>query len=259
MASITLSCPYYQNKRVMSADELLETYFYGISLTSQDGKVISAQMMEFYIDAATEETENSLDIKIMPQIISESNDFWYDDYRAWGYSRWQYPIKAAFALTGFLGDVEQIVYPSEWLSSRKTNGNLFGRNMYLVPTNGTATSSSVVYSGVSPSIGFFGNRQVPNYWTGVYCTGFDKAPKDLLNFIGKLASINVFHILGDIILGAGIASQSIGIDGLSQSIATTSSATNAGYGARVSGYIADNKLAYPKLKGYYKGYETTSL
>jgi hypothetical protein len=259
MASLTLSCPYYQNKRVISAVEMLELYFYGISLTDQDGKVISTQMMEFYLDAATEEIEKELQIKIMPTIVMENSDFVYDDYRSWGYTRWTYPVKEAYALVGFIGDVEQITYPAEWISIKRSNDHIQFRNTFLVPTNGTATTNSIVYSGVSPSIGFFGNRSVPNYWTLTYCTGFDKAPKDILNFIGKMASINLFHILGDIILGAGIASQSIGIDGLSQSISTTSSATNAGYGARVSGYIADNKAALPKLKAVYKGFEMTSL
>jgi hypothetical protein len=244
----------------MSAAEMLETYFYGIKLTAQDGKVISDQMLDFYLDAATEEVEKVLDIKIIPQIIEEDKDFWLQDWKAWGYIRLTYPIKEAYSLKGFINDVKQIEYPSEWLSSRKTStGDLYLRNLYLVPTNGAATTNSAVFSGITPHLGFFGNQQIPNYWRAIYCTGFSKTPKDLLNFIGKLAAINVFHILGDIILGAGIASQSIGIDGLSQSIATTSSATNAGYGARVSGYLADAKLAWPRLKAFYKGFEMTSM
>jgi len=77
--------------------------------------------------------------------------------------------------------------------------------------------------------------------------------------IGKLAAINIFHQLGDIILGAGIASQSLGIDGLSQSISTTSSATNAGYGARITGYLADLKQARVDLKNKYDGNALTVL
>jgi hypothetical protein len=244
----------------MSPEEMLETYFYGIKLTAQDGKVISNEMMRFYMISATEEVENMLDIKLLPQIIDEQHDFWLDEWKAWGYIKVSFPIKKAQKLTGFINDIKQIDYPSEWLSSRKTNdGKMYYRNLYIVPTNGTATTNSVIASGITPHLGFFGNKQIPNYWNTVYCTGFDTVPKDLMNFIGKLASINVFHILGDIILGAGIASQSIGIDGLSQSISTTSSATNAGYGARVQGYLADLKLQLPRLKAFYKGFNMTSL
>lgn len=260
MGSITLKCPFKQNEIIMSPEEMLEIYFYGIKLVAQDGKVISNEMMRFYMTSATEEVENMLDIKLIPQVIEESQDFWLDEWASWGYIKVSYPIKKAHKLSGFINDVKQIEYPTEWLSSKKTSdGKMYFRNLYLVPTNGTATSSSVVFSGITPHLGFFGNNHIPNYWNIIYCTGFDKMPADLLNFVGKLAAINVFHILGDIILGAGIASQSIGIDGLSQSISTTSSATNAGYGARVTGYLADLKLMLPRIKAYYKGFNMTSL
>lgn len=59
-------------------------------------------------------------------------------------------------------------------------------------------------------------------------------PMDLINLTGKLATFGPLGIAGDLILGAGIAAQSIGVDGLSQSISSTSSATNAGYGARIN-------------------------
>jgi len=45
--------------------------------------------------------------------------------------------------------------------------------------------------------------------------------------------------MGDLILGAGIANQSISIDGLSQSIGTTQSAMYGGASARVESYRQD--------------------
>jgi len=260
MPSLTLKCPYKQNELIMSPTELLETYFYGIKITDNDGKSMSDQMLKFYIQSATLEVEQALDLKIIPQIIQEDQDFWLQDYKSWGYVKFTYPIRKAFSLQGFINDVKQISYPTEWLSSRKTSdGKMYFRNLYMVPTNGAATTNSVVFSGITPHLGFFGNKMIPNYWNGIYCTGFDTAPKDLVNYIGKLAAINVFHILGDIIIGAGIASQSIGIDSLSQSISTTSSATNAGYGARITGYLRDLKQSWPMMKSYYKGFTMQSL
>ena len=77
--------------------------------------------------------------------------------------------------------------------------------------------------------------------------------------IGKTAAINIFHIAGDLILGAGIASFSLGVDGLSQSISSTSSATNAGYGARILGYQDDIKKMMPILQAKYGGFTVTTL
>ena len=84
----------------------------------------------------------------------------------------------------------------------------------------------------------------PNYWHAKYLTGFKKIPNDLLNVLGMLASINVLNIAGDIILGAGIASYSLSLDGLSQSISSTSSATNSGYGARIIPICRSNQTYY---------------
>lgn len=259
MPSITLRCPYKQNELVMSPEEMLETYFYGIKIESEDGKRISQDMLKFYLQSATEEVEKHLSIKLIPQVIDEDKDFWLNDWQQWGYVRLAYPVKKAFLLEGFINDIRQITYPAEWVSIRRSNDGINLRNIYLVPTNGTATSNSVVFNGISPHLGFMGMSHIPNYWRAKYCTGFDKMPKDLLNFIGKLASINVFNVLGDLILGAGIASTSIGIDGLSQSISSTSSATMSGYGARMTAYTEDLKLALPKIVGYYKGFEMTSM
>ena len=65
------------------------------------------------------------------------------------------------------------------------------------------------------------------------------------------ASLGVLDIAGDLVAGAGIASISIGVPGLNQSIGTTSSATNSGYGARIKSYSERMKEALPLLKRYY--------
>lgn len=61
-------------------------------------------------------------------------------------------------------------------------------------------------------------------------------PHTMTQAIGYMAALLPLHTAGDLIAGAGIASQSISLDGLSTSINTTSSATNSGYGARVIAY-----------------------
>lgn len=239
---------------VMSPAELLEQYFYGTPIKEQDGREMSENTIRLYIDAAQKEIEKFLNLKLKPQIIEEEKDFYWLDFRQWGFMRMTYMVRFPLDLIGFISDQEQIRYPREWLSFRKTSdGELYHRNLYLVPGNNNVRTNAIVFSGVTPHLGFLGRHEIPNYWRVTYCTGFDKVPSDLVNFIGKLAAINIFHILGDLIIGAGIASQSIGIDGLSQSIATTSSATNAGYGARIIGYTNDLKLSLPKLDSYYKG------
>jgi hypothetical protein len=90
-------------------------------------------------------------------------------------------------------------------------------------------------------------------WKVVYKAGFlpGKCPLNIKELIGMKAAMGPLNIAGDLIAGAGIASKSIGIDGLSQSISTTSSATNAGYGARILQYNKEIKERLQRLKDYY--------
>jgi len=100
-----------------------------------------------------------------------------------------------------------------------------------------------------------GRPFVPNMIHVEYTAGFaaGKVPMTIRELIGKKASFGPLNIAGDLLCGAGIASQSIGIDGLSQSFNTTSSATNAGYGARLLQYGKEIKEQLETLKRYYRG------
>lgn len=260
MPTLTYKIPSKKNSGlVMSPAELLEIYFFGIDFGTEDGKQISQETIEFYIRSAQEEIENHLNLKLVMQIIDEKLDFTRDDFRHWGFLRLSYPVTEIHQLDGKIGEVRQIQYPKEWLSTRETNDGIYHRNMYIVPSVGSATTDLVLFSGITPHLGFWINDRIPNYWHPIYCSGFAKMPNDILNVVGKLAAINLFHIKGDLILGAGIANQSISIDGLSQSIGTTSSATNAGYGARIINYVHDLKLNVPKLEARYRGIEMMSM
>ena len=96
---------------------------------------------------------------------------------------------------------------------------------------------------------------LPQLYELTYTAGFEtgQVPTDILDLIGMFAAIGPFHIFGDLIAGAGIATVSLSMDGLSQNIGTTSSATNSGYGARVGNYLKEIKEQVPHLRKYYKG------
>jgi len=85
--------------------------------------------------------------------------------------------------------------------------------------------------------GAVNRRMAPSMFELTYNAGMDGATEDLdmmvVRAIGLRAAVHPFNIMGDIVLGAGIASVSNSIDGLSQSIQTTSSAENSAYSARI--------------------------
>lgn len=256
MNKISYEFAYEKNSDlIMSPAELWETYFFGIDLKVQGGREFTTDTIKFYIKAATLEVENFLNLKFKRQVVEESKSYLNDDFKRWGFVRATYPVVKPLAVDGYIGSSKRVGYPVEWLSSKiSPDSVIYDRNIYLIPSAGSPQMTFNTFVGVMPFRGFFDTQEIPQYWRLKYETGFEKIPEDILNVIGKLAAINIFHIAGDLILGAGIASQSISIDGLSQSISTTSSATNAGYGSRIVGYTNDLKRLLPQLKSYYKGF-----
>ena len=81
----------------------------------------------------------------------------------------------------------------------------------------------------------------------------DTLPSDIKHMITLKSSANmILQVAGDLILGAGIASSSIGIDGLSQSIQTTSSAMYSGYSSRVDYYEKQYDALKKAVKAQFK-------
>lgn len=264
MPNITYSIKYRKNEGlVLSAEELLALYFYGVDVKSKDGTSISMNTIRTQINMAQDEVEKVLDIRLCPKFFEQTTDYNRDDYwNKFPIILTKLPVSKPLSLTGFLNGVEQIRYPQDWLNAKKdSEGNHF-KKIHVIPTGSTSGSSgSVLLSGITAYYGMTAYNDIPNYFTVQYVTGFSSQtmPYDVLDLVGKYAAIRLFHIAGDLILGAGIASLSLGIDGLSQSISSTSSATNAGYGSRILGYLKDVDNYMKSMKRYYKGISFTVL
>jgi len=239
----------------ISPSSLLEQYFHGISITTKDGRSIPEETIKQKILAAQEMVENVLNVKMTRQIYSENRDFHKDEYHNWGFMQVTYPVRSVLEMSGFIGTTKQTEFPITWVSQMESSDpkNL-KRTIQIVPAGSTTPEvNSVVYMGIAPNLGYWGLGRIPNYWTVQYCTGFDEIPADVLQVIGKLAAIQVFAITGDIVLGSGIAGQSLSYDGLSQSIDTTQSAENSAHSARIRQYQGELKTEMAGLKSFYNG------
>lgn len=74
----------------------------------------------------------------------------------------------------------------------------------------------------------------------------------LVDFVGLMASLLPLDTAGDLIIGAGISSQSLSMDGLSQSISTTAGVENSGYGARAVQYGKRIETITKQLTRHYR-------
>lgn len=225
--------------QVVSAQTIRMQHLFGLPLNSKDGQEIPDSTFDFYIQAAYAMLENALGLKFAKQLVEETRDFNLDNWTKWGYMRVTYPVVCPVKLDGFLGTTRQVHYPRAWLSTRKTSdGKTYSRQINLVPTQNTSQSDAIIYSGIMPQAGFFsGHSQIPNYWNVAYVTGYDEIPYDIMQALGMLAAFPILGLLGDIMLPwPGIASKSISIDGLSQSISSYVNGTSGAFGARLKQY-----------------------
>lgn len=257
--SLKLNIEYNKNiEAIISPTELVENYLFGIPLCSNDGRKMSPSSIVQHILNAQTQVENLFNIKLTKQVIEENRDFNRQEFMSWGYIRTTYPICYLDNLQGWINDVCQITYPREWLSIKKQEDVAVFRNIYLIPNTGskngaTMTQNSLVYNGLSPHLGWFGQSYIPNYWRPRYITGWSKVPNDLFDLVSKIASLNVLAVIGDILYGIGITSIQVSLDGVSQNTPLARSASGGLFAGRVKHYIEDINRSFPSMKSKYRG------
>lgn len=87
----------------------------------------------------------------------------------------------------------------------------------------------------------------------------DTLPQDIARAVMLKSSLLALDVAGDLIAGAGLATVSTSMDGLSQNINTTASATNSGYGARVLQFTKEYKELIATLKATYRAMNIMAL
>jgi hypothetical protein len=237
---------------IISVEELKEIYLFGLDLTDDSGNPIPDSVYEHYIKSAVTRLEKTLDIRLLPITISkEPHDYIREEFLQFMYLfLYEYPVISVEGMTlEFPTNNTIMTVDLADIHLRKESGQLqvvpnLNSNYAFIFTNSSF--------GVLPYYQLF-TRAIPDFFRVSYTAGLDPIPDDVKDLIGKIASFGPLNIAGDLIGGAGIASQSLSIDGLSQMINTTSSATNAGYGARLLQYGREIKEVIPELRRYYKG------
>lgn len=240
---------------VISVDDLKLFYLFGLDLTDDTGTPMPDRLYEHFIKSAVDWVEKRLDIPIIEKSITEErHDYFKEDYNSyiWLETR-EYPVIAVTEVKMVMpGEVTTQTFDDDWIHLREESGQI-----NIVP--GTGGPSNTLFLANGEWLPYFNGRgrHIPDVFRITYRAGFETVPANIIDIVGKVASYGPLNIAGDLLGGAGIASQSLSIDGLSQTFNTTSSATNAGYGARLLQYSKEMKEAIPTLARYYKGLRLT--
>jgi len=259
MPTVNLKITYNKNEGlVISPSDLVNLYLTGIPLCYPNGGSISEETIKQKILAAQQELEDYLSIKLVKQVIEESQDFIREEFKQWGFIKTVFPIFEPLKLNGMINNIQQVNYPPEWLSIKRSNDKTKFRNLFLIPnTEGGAaqTQHAFVFSGITPHMGFFGTNYIPNYWRVEYISGWDadEMPHDLIDTVAKYAAIQMLAIIGDLIYGAGIGNQSISLDGISQTYSTTKGGGKGAFSGRTAQYAEELANRLKLLRGEYLG------
>lgn len=250
---------------ILTTTELERIYLFGTDLTDDDGNPFPAELFRHYIITAISQVEQELDLNLLPTKFVENYDFWLRDYEKYMFVQLANSplIEVSKVALEYPSGQEIIEFPVEWVRTKHVAGQI-----EVLPARGTFTQLLVSAGGGFLPLVFGGADYIPDIIKIEYTAGFlpstsgfgrqsTNAPQRMTHAIkevvGKKAAFGPFNTAGDLIVGAGIATRSISIDGLSESIGTTSSATNAGYGARLIQYEKELKKAMANLRRFYKG------
>jgi hypothetical protein len=254
MPSLEFTVSYRRFEGIsLSPSDLLEQFLFGIPLKTKDGSELSMTTIREKIIQIQDVVTKFLAIKLQRQIVHESTDFERTDYNNWAYATFTYPMIDVISLGGWVGTVRQISYPLSWVSRPVRPEEQPIRQIHIVPAGTTGqVSSSVVFSGITPHLGFMGLQTIPNYWQLEYITGYTTVPPILYLLIGKLAAIEVLGLLTDTLLGLGVASFSQGVDGLSQSISKAGMGKGI-FAARIEQWGKECDKHMLDCKNFFKG------
>lgn len=243
-------------RNILTVEQLKSRYMFGLDLTNDQGEPLGDDVYLAYIMAAIRGFEKQVDIPLLPTTFVEKHDYYRNDYHSFNFIHLDNtPVVSVDEFrVQYPSGQNVIIFPGEWIRLSKLEGHV-----QIVPTSGTLSEILVGQGGSFLPAIYNGLDYLPELFEVSYTAGFEdgKIPADIINVIGMMAAIGPFHIFGDLIAGAGIANISLSMDGLSQAIGTTSSATNSGYGARVGNYLKEIKAAIPMYKQWYRGIKMT--
>jgi hypothetical protein len=235
----------------VSVSFLKTNFLAGVDLTFDDGTAYPDSLYQQSIDAAISWLEADLEVVFDDATFTERYDARDIDRNAfWLIHVNKRPIKSVTSLKARYGSFDGVTFPVDWIHISSE----IGGQLQVIP--GPSSMGSFAFtSGVPLLIGdvFMPVEYMPLWWEITYTAGFTSLPKDLIHAIALKAALLPLDVAGDLIAGAGIANKSISVDGLSQTIGTTASATNAGYGSRILQYERELKALLPQLRKRYRG------
>lgn len=242
---------FTRNESLITPKQLKERYLFGIDLTDEAGNEIPDAVFQHQINSAVSYLEHKLDIVIFPtKIAAERYDYRQVDYTNFNFIQLKKrPVSEVTILKAkFPANRELVDYPTEWFVLEKESAQI-----QLSPVEGTFSGLIVTQGGAYVPLIYGAKDYWPHLFEITYTAGFcnDQIPVLINEMIGMQAAIRSFEILGDIVLGPGVASESVNLDGAGVSKGLTASAMFSAFSARIESYKKQMVEYIKTAKQYY--------
>lgn len=234
------------------------------------GKPYPDSFYDLMIERAVAQAEKTFDVAILPRIQVDKLDYHRNDFNAFAYLQATYrPILSVKDLLLYYNNQDIMHIPDEWIKVTNRTGQLQvspsvlmqGLNTTINPTIYPILNSPY---GMTPSP--YQETEFSPQMLGItYVAGMMPRPDDdrrgisrdyiiqpdMLSYIAKLAAIEILEKWSRNIIGAGIASYNVSVDGISTGLETTSSPENSAATAEVAQLERDMKPIKESLLSFY--------
>jgi len=249
--------------KVYTADDMRWTMMFGIDSIGSDiaqSEFTDEQFDQFVLESLSEfETLLTMDIRKRKYVTDpdsdltrarlwregvdytdedDSYDFDPQEWTEWGFMQLRHwpliSVERAVWYSPVKGEIMDMV-ENDWIRLHKQFGQL-----RMFPKGGFHYGPYSVYGPLWSGVGA---RRYPGGFEFDYTTGYESSdfiPDSMRGVIAKYATIKALAVVGDGLL-AGFSSQSVSLDGLSESFSSTQSATSAFFGARIKQYSDEIK------------------
>jgi len=215
------------------------------------GKALPDKFYESALEVGTAWVEKRFDIKILPRFVVEEKDFNLNEANSYLYQRLlQRPILQVEDFTVNMYGQGYINFPSRWwkveslggtinivpgygmqFANYQTSGNAFDMQMgNTLAFNVLPYGQSGSYSPQAFHVNYIAGM-LPQARKGVEEVW--EMPVDLRWIILKVAAMDVLQVYQKIVIAPGISNQSLSVDGITEVIQTTSSATKSAMAADI--------------------------
>jgi len=248
----TTDAPFGSFEPLLTATQLKERYLFGVELKDSNGNVMSDDVLQHYIISAVSYLEHKLDIVIAERTFVEDYDYRATDYVNFNFIQLKKrPISQLIEMKArFPNNQDLVKYPEEWYVVEKEAGQI-----QLSPVEGTFSGLIVTQGGSYVPLIYGTQSYWPHLFHITYKAGFtpDQIPVIINEMIGMQASMRIFEILGDLILGPGVTSENVGLDGASVSKQLGASPGMNAFSARIKSYKDQMKEYIETVRKYYNG------